>query len=46
MFEKRWQRDSWQVAAENWIEVANDGGIERVQLRVESAAVKIGLHVC
>jgi hypothetical protein len=41
------------VAAENWIEnsrvgswqLAGDGGDERVQLRVESPAVKVSLYV-
>jgi hypothetical protein len=42
------------VAAENWIEssrvgswqLADDGGVERVQLRVECPAVKRSLYVC
>jgi hypothetical protein len=42
------------VAANNWIEssgdgswqLADDGGIESVQLRVESPAVKRSLYVC
>jgi hypothetical protein len=39
------------VAAQNWIEslwswhLADDGGMERVQLRVESPAVKRSLYV-
>jgi hypothetical protein len=42
------------AAAENWIEssgvgnsqLTDDGGVERVQLRVESPAVKRKLYVC
>jgi pyrroloquinoline quinone (PQQ) biosynthesis protein C len=34
------------VAAEKWIQLADAGGLERVQLRAENPAAKTGLSVC
>jgi hypothetical protein len=51
MIEKRWQRVHLAVAADNWIESSGVGSWQmmeeqRVQLRVESPAVKRSLYVC
>jgi hypothetical protein len=48
MIEKRWHRDSWQLQQNIELrvpELADDGGIEIVQLRLESQRVKRRLNV-
>jgi hypothetical protein len=47
--EKRWQQDSWQLHQRIGLRVpllADNGGIETAQLRVENLAVKRSLYVC
>jgi hypothetical protein len=49
MIEERWQRGSWQLQQRIGLgvpELADDGVVERVQLRVQGLAVKRRLYVC
>jgi hypothetical protein len=49
MIEKRWQWDSWQLQQKTGLkvlELADDGGIKSVQLRVESLAVERSFYMC
>jgi hypothetical protein len=48
MIEKRWQEDSWQLEQTIGLkvpELADDGGIHRIQLRIKSQPVKRRLSV-